>query len=303
MVLHLPAFFRRIKDAGFLFLALACLSGCGEPILFKEIRVLMDTFVEISCYSSDKEKALGAIKDSFREIERIEWLLSKFDKDSEVSKINRFAGQEEVLVSEEVFGLIERSIYYSDASGGSFDITAEPQKKGRYRDIILDKNRLSVRFADSDIKIDLGGIAKGYAADMAKEVLRSSGIENALVNIGGNMFALGSPPGKDSWQIGIQHPRDKNAIVHRLSLKDKAISTSGDYERPLHIIDPATGNPSKDIAGVTIVALSAEQADALSTAVFVMGAEAGSELVRSIEGAEVYIFDKSAYRLPPDSCT
>lgn len=294
MIFLLPVFFRRIENAGFLFLALVCLAGCGQPVLFKETRILMDTFVEISSYSSDKKVVLNAIKDSFREIERVEKLLSKFNKESELSKINRLAREEEVVVTREVFELIERSIHYSDVSGGSFDITVKPQKRGRYKDIILDRDRLSIRFSDTDLEIDLGGIAKGYAVDRAKGVLLSHGIENALINIGGNIFALGSPPGKDSWQIGIQHPRDKNAIVHRLSLRNRAISTSGDYERPLHIIDPATGNPSEDIISVTIVAPSAEEADALSTAVFVMGLEKGTELLRSIEGAEAYIFDKSA---------
>lgn len=294
MIFNLPAFFRRIENAGFLFLALMCLAGCSQPMLFKETSILMDTFVEISSYSSDKRTVLNAIKDSLKEIERVEKLLSKFNKESELSKINRLAREEDVVVTREVFELIERSIHYSDISGGSFDITVKPQKRGRYKDIILDRDRLSIRFSDTDLEIDLGGIAKGYAVDRAKGVLLSHGIKNALINIGGNIFALGSPPGKDSWQIGIQHPRDKNAIVHRLSLRNRAIATSGDYERPLHIIDPATGNPSEDIMSVTIVAPSAEEADALSTAVFVMGPERGTELLRSIEGAEAYIFDRSA---------
>lgn len=236
----------------------------------------MDTFCEISCYSQDKT----AIRLAFEEIERIERLCSKFDEESELSKVNVLAGVEEVAISEELLELISRSIYYSNLTDGAFDVT----KKGKYRDIILDKDKLSIRFADGDIEIDLGGIAKGYAVDRAVEVLRKRGIENALVNLGGNMFALGSPPGKKAWRIGIRDPRDKSKIIHKLNIKDKAVSTSADYERPSHIINPATGKSAKDIGSVTIVAPSAEQADALSTAVFVRSKGL------DIDGIEVYIY-------------
>jgi len=264
--------------------------SCSQPRLFKETRILMDTFCEISCYSQDKI----AIKEAFAEIERIEKLCSRFDEKSELSKVNALAGQEEVVVSKELLELISRSIYYSKLTDGAFDVT----KKGKYRDIMLDKDKLSIRFADSDIKIDLGGIAKGYAVDRAVQILRKHGIENALVNIGGNMFALGSPPGRRSWRIGIRDPKDRSKIVHKLNIKDKAVSTSANYERASHIINPITGNPAEDIGSVTIVAPSAEEADVLSTAVFVMGLEKGTELLRSIEGAEAYIFDKSANLTP-----
>jgi len=252
----------------------------------------MDTFAEISCYSSDKDGTLDAIKDAFREMERIEKVFNRFDEESEISKINNLAGGEGLTIGPEAFGLIERSIYYSRISGGNFDITAAPQKTGRYKDIILDKDRASIRFLDEDIKIDLGGIAKGYAVDRAKEILVSKGIENALVNIGGNMFGVGNPPGKKGWQIGIQHPGDKNNIIHRLNLKDKAVSTSGDYERPSHIIDPVTGLAARGVMSVTITGPSAEAADALSTAVFVMGIEDGLSLIESLEDIEAFIFTK-----------
>lgn len=252
----------------------------------------MDTFAEVSCFSSDKEAALNAMRDAFKEMERIDKLFSKFDEGSEVAKINALTGVEETWISSELFEIIERSIYYSELSGGGFDITVEPMKKGRYKEIILDKDRNSIRFSTEDINIDLGGIAKGYAVDRAKEILLSYGIENALINIGGNIFALGSPPGKKNWRIGIRDPSNKNDIIYRLNLKDKAISTSGGYERPSHIIDPASGRPSEGIMSVTIVADSAEKADALSTAVFVMGAENGLKFIQSLEGIEGYIFDK-----------
>ncbi|MBU1853157.1 MAG: FAD:protein FMN transferase [Candidatus Omnitrophica bacterium] len=252
----------------------------------------MDTFAEISLFGGDREKALEAKEEAFKEIERIEKLFSKFDEDSEVAKVNRLAGEKEIIVSLELFNIIKRALYYSRISKGSFDITSAPLKKGRYRDIILDQNRLSVHFLDKDIKIDLGGIAKGYAVDRAKGILLLHGIESALIDIGGNIYTIGSPPRKKSWQIGIQDPREKDNIIYRLSLKNRAVATSGNYERPSHIIDPANGMPSREVLSVTVVTDSAEAADALSTAIFVMGIEDGAGLIKSLDDTEVFIFDK-----------
>ncbi|MFC1667440.1 FAD:protein FMN transferase [Candidatus Omnitrophota bacterium] len=253
----------------------------------------MGTFSEISCSSPDRAKASEAMDEAFREMVRIESLFSKHDKLSEVSKINRIAGREEVRLSSETFNIIERSIYYSRISDGSFDITVEPLKKGRYKDVVLNKDRSSIRFLAEDIKVDLGGIVKGYAVDRAKEILSSHGIENALVDIGGNIFALGSTSGKKDWRIGIRDPGDENNMIYKLDLKNKAVSTSGDYERPSHIVDPLNGQPvTKEILSVTVVADSAEKADALSTAIFVMGAERGLRFAKSIKDIEVFIFDK-----------
>lgn len=254
----------------------------------------MDTFAEITCYSSDRESASKAMKDAFGEMERIEEVFSKFDEKSEVSRINSAAGLGEIVVSPEVFKIIEDSIYYSRLSDGSFDITVGPSQKGRYKDIVLDRNKLSVRFLDKDIKIDLGGIVKGYAVDRAKDILVFRGIENALISIGGNIFALGSPPRKDSWRIGIRDPKSRSKIMRKLNLEDRAVSTSADYERPFHIIDPSSGKPSDEVMSVTIVANSAEEADALSTAVFVTGPERGLELVASFKDVEVFIVGKNS---------
>jgi len=330
---HLSA---SMKECGFFYLSInnmkkifmfifvfLFLTGCSRPLLFKDTEILMDTFSEISCFSSDKNLALKAIDDAFEEIKRIERLFNRYDVESEISRINRLAGLKEIRINPEVFELIERSISYSKLSKGNFDITVVPLvdiwANGRknnsmpdtemidsalehvgYQNIILDKNNVSIRFLGKDVKIDLGGAAKGYAVDKAKEILSSRGIEDALVNIGGNISSLGKPPRKKSWQIGIQHPRDKNKITHTLSLDNRAVSTSGDYERFFmldgkrfsHIIDPHNGRPSEGIISVTVVSDSAEKADFLSTAVFVMGIKNGLELVKSLESIEVFIFDK-----------
>lgn len=250
----------------------------------------MDTVVEISIVSCDKKKALEAIDAAFVEISRLEKLFNRFDEESELTKLNRSAFKKGVVIRPELFGIIKDSIYYSEITNGSFDITARPFKRGEYKDIVLNEERLSVRYLSEDISIDLGGIAKGYAVDRAKNILLSCGIKNAMVDIGGNIYVLGSAPGKNGWIIGIQDPMEKGKIVRKLNLKNRAVSTSGNYERGAHIIDPATGNPIERMIGVTIVSNTAEEADALSTTVFVMGPEKGKEFIESLNNVEVYIY-------------
>lgn len=296
------------------------LAGCSHVSSVKETRVLMDTFCEISCYSNDRDKAVAAMDAAFREMQRIESVFSKFDENSAVSRINRLAGEEKVNVSKEVFNLTEDSIYYSQISRGAFDITvaplmdiwgfvrrhkAIPNKEAidnalrsvGYKDIELDSKESSIRFLNKGTKIDFGGIAKGYAVDRAKDVLVSHGIKDGLINLGGNMFALGSAYGKESWTIGVQDPRNKGKLLKSFELNDRAISTSGNYERFFeiggkrysHIINPVTGEPCQGIISVTVVADSAEKADALSTAIFVMGAEKGLELAVAVKDIKVLI--------------
>jgi len=303
-----------------IFYLLIFLAGCSHPALFKETRILMDTFAEISCYGTSKADAVKAMDAAFREMKRIEKVFSKFDEDSEVYKINKLAGSQEVIITSEVLGLIERSIYYSRVSEGAFDITVGPLmqiwgfvhnnnsipdtqtieetlKYVGYRNILVNSEKLSIRFLDKDIQIDLGAIAKGYAVDRAKDVLVSHGIKNALVNLGGNIFALGQAPGKRSWAIGVEDPRNKNRVLWNLELKDKAVSTSGNYERFFilngkrysHIINPVTGQPCQGIISVTVATDSAESSDALSTAIFVMGEEKGIRLAKAIKDIQVLI--------------
>jgi FAD:protein FMN transferase len=252
----------------------------------------MDTFAEISVYSADKAKALKAIKKAFEAIEYAEKAFNRFDGESEISRINRSAWERNVNVSRDMVSIIEDSIGYSGVSGGSFDVTAAPGKKGQYDKIILDKTRSTLRFLSPDLKIDLGGIAKGYAIDMAKDILTANGIENALINIGGNLYALGSGPGKKGWIVGIKHPNSKDNVPKKLNLKNKGIATSGDYERGRHIINPATGGPAEGVISATVIADSAEEADALSTAIFAMGPEKAGEFLKTYgKSIEIFILD------------
>jgi len=320
MIFKLRPYLFALKRCGIFYLLILILTGCGQVPSVKETRILMDTFCEISCYGDSKDKSIAAIGAAFKEMERIEKVFSKFNKNSEVSNINRLAGLEKVAASEEVFKLTEKSVYYSRISDGAFDITVAPLMEiwgfvrrhksipdketienalegVGYKNIELDPKKLSVKFLNKKTKIDFGGIAKGYAVDRAKDVLVSRGIKNGLVNLGGNIFALGSAPGNKAWKIGVEDPRNKGKLLRSFELTNRAMSTSGNYERFFeiggkrysHIINPLTGEPCQGIISVTVAADSAEQADGLSTAIFVMGEEKGLNLAKSIKGIKVLI--------------
>ncbi len=284
----------------------------------------MGTLAEITVVTKDKESAYGAIDFAFAEIKRIEQLMSRYDPESALSRLNQRAGEEFVETDKELLYLITKSIRLSKLSKGAFDVTVAPlieaygfdktiegnfvlpsrEEIGRGLNlvgsdkIIIDENN-RVRFSLSGMKLDIGGIAKGYAVDRAIEILKQRGIDKALVNLGGNIFALGSPR-KGGWQIGMQHPEIKDRIWAKIELNNKAVATSGNYERFFtaqgerygHIISPKTGLPVGTVLGATIIASSALEADGLSTAVFVLGAQEGMELIESIKGVEGVIISK-----------
>jgi thiamine biosynthesis lipoprotein ApbE len=243
--------------------------------------------------------------------------MSAYKQDSEISEINRQAGKNAVSVSPQTFFVVKSAIHYSEISDGAFDITILPlvrswgffRKQGRippqeeinqnralvnYKLIKLDSENNRIKLLKDGMMLDLGGIAKGYAVDQAIEKLRAAKLKNALVNLSGNMYAMGHPKDKDAWRIGIRHPREKESLLGFLKLQEEAISTSGDYEKFFihdgkkysHIINPHTGYPVSGIASVTIIAKTAMEADALSTAVFVLGAEKGLQLIEAIDGVE-----------------
>ncbi len=310
----------------FVVIGLSLLStGCSEERAFKRIRFLMGTPAEITVVAKDKKSAYEAIDAAFSEIRRIEQLMSRHKPESALSRLNQRAGEESVETDRELLYLIAESIRLSRLSRGAFDITVAPlieaygfnkaiegdftlpsrEEIAKSLDlvgsdkIIIDDENNRVRFSLPGMKLDLGGIAKGYAVDRAIEVLKQREIDKALVNLGGNIFALSSPREK-GWQIGMQHPEIKDRIWAKIELKGEAVATSGDYERFFtakgkrygHIINPKTGRPAGAVLSATIVASSALEADGLSTAVFVLGAQEGMELIESIDGVEGVIITK-----------
>lgn len=291
-----------------------CATGCERR--FKESKFLMSTIVEITAVGGERN-CRQAVKLAFEEMKRIDRLMNLYDEDSEVSRINRTAGKSAVEVSADTLEVINQSLRFARLTDGALDITVAPLmelwgfRNGtkrvplddelaeklslvHYRDVLVDKDRSIVKLGSPDMQIDVSGIAKGYAVDRAIQILKDAGIRSALVNAGGDIYALGSPPGKKSWRIGIRHPRRGADLLGVLELRDRAVATSGDYEnffevdgkRYCHIMDTKTGRPVEGIMSVTIVSDNTTEADALATAVFPLGADDGMKLIESLEGVD-----------------
>jgi thiamine biosynthesis lipoprotein len=276
----------------------------------------MGTLVEISVIGRDEDKAAAAIGDAFAEMERIEKLMSRRIPESEISRINGWAGVKPKRVSTEVLEVIQRAREISKASGGYFDISVgalldlwgfegsgsrvpskveveQALRSVGYGGIYVDEEASTVELKRKGMRIDLGGIAKGYAVDRAYELLRSMGYRNMIVNAGGDM-RVGGRKQKGPWVIGIQDPRDRSRILATLDAGDVSIATSGDYERYFevdgiryhHLLNPFAGFPARQCRSVTILAKDALSADALATAVFVMGPQEGERFIEAMEGVE-----------------
>ena len=288
-------------------LSLFFLEGYCRAEFLTRTRIMMSTQVTITADAS-----LQDIKEAFEVMAKIESLMNDYNPRSEIGILNR---KGKLAVSPEVREVILRAIYFSRITNGAFDITVGPlvrlwQKMGKEKRLPTQrelKDTLSlvgyqnIKISDSMIllekkgmRLDLGGIAKGYAVDKAIEVLRKRGVKNALVNAGGDLYCLGKGP-SGKWKIGIQHPRNMREIFGIIRVTDKAVATSGDYRRYYviqgrrfgHIIDPSTGwTVQNSPMSVTIVAPDCTSADALATGVFVLGLEKGIKLINSLPGVE-----------------
>jgi len=282
-------------------LILSLAFGCGKP-LYKSKQVMMGTFVEV--VSPDERAA----KIAFAEIKRVENLLSCYITDSEVSRLNR-DGQ--IKASPETIYVVRRAGEFYLASSRVFDITIGPlMELWGFRDnehrvpsdeeiqitlgkIGFDKVQISdniIKFKTRGVKIDLGGIAKGFAVDCAIDKLREAGIESALINAGGDIYCLGDKAGRP-WKVAIRNPRSSGAAGY-LEIKDKAVATSGNYEqyfvhrgiRYTHIIDPRSGKPVKaQASSTTVIASDCLTADALATSTFILGKERGEKLAQQFK--------------------
>ncbi|TAL22740.1 MAG: FAD:protein FMN transferase [Nitrospirae bacterium] len=283
----------------------------------------MDTLITISAVSDSEDVAEAAIDRAFSEIEKIDGLLNFFSDKSEISKINKNAAVKAVKVSPETFEVIEKAIHASEKTNGAFDITIGPvislwdfHKKImpvdkaikerlsliNYKNIKLDRKLHAVFLNKQGMLIDPGGIAKGYAADRAVEVMKKSGIKSGLVSIAGDIKAFGLRPDGKPWKIGIRNPRQKNKddeIMATVDLSDMAISTSGDYERYFiadgkryhHILNPKTGYPADGIMSVSVIAKEGAITDPFSTGIFILGPGKGIKLLEEM-GIDGIIVDK-----------
>jgi FAD:protein FMN transferase len=314
--------FKEKWNSGFiilLFLTSILLPADSKADWFKTQQDIMGTGVVVEIWHNDAGMAEQCSKKVFAEMRRIDELMSPYKVDSELAKINQYASEKAVTISDELFELIELSLVFSEKSAGAFDITfasvgslynyRQRQKPSDkvistqlklidYRNIKLNKEDKSIQFTQPGVRIDLGGIAKGYAVDNGITIIKKCGIKNGMVSAGGDSRILGDRQGR-SWMMGVRHPRKKNDVVVRLPLSNTAISTSGDYERFFieegkryhHIIKPDTGKSVKETWSATVMADKAVLTDALSTTLFVLGAKEGLKLIDEYKNVDAIIID------------
>ena len=306
---------------GCLLLSLTGFSQESEYVSSHETLKLMGTRFDITVIAKNQDVGQINIDEATAEIRRIENLISAWNPNSETSAINKNAGIRPVKVSLELFKLIERSQQISEITDGAFDIsfasrdelwkydgsmkrlpTAAEVKQSianiGYKKIILNQAEQSVYIAKG-MRISFGAIGKGYAADRAKELLISKQVVGGIINAAGDLTTWGTKANGDKWLIGIANPLSKEKVFSWLPIVESSVATSGDYEKFVvfdsvkfaHIIDPRTGYPAAGINSVSIFAKSAELCDALATAVFIMGREAGLSLVNQLGGTEVILID------------
>lgn len=280
---------------------------------------IMGTAIHVEVWSDDRVAANAAIDAVMQEMHRIDALMSPYKETSELSRINRDAAREPVVVCAELFELIARSVSFSELSQGAFDITyagaghlydyrrqirpsAEVLATAReaigYRHLQLDRASRSVRFAREGVRIDLGGFAKGYAVDNGAAILARHGVRHAAVAAGGDSRMLGDRCGRP-WIVGVRDPRREGEVVALVPVEDAAVSTSGDYERFFddgderchHLIDPRTGTSPRGIHSVTVIAPDGLTAEAMSKTVFVLGVELGLRIVEAQRDVDAVVVD------------
>ena len=266
----------------------------------------MGTVYTVAAYGRDPDFLAETVNEVFEEVDRLDAQMSNYKPESELSRINREAAREEVVVEPGLFDLLQICQHLSEDTRGAFDITVGPLMKvwgffrgqGRvpspqgirdvlkhvgYRHVHLDVARRTIHFDEPGIELDLGAKAKGYAVDRAVEILKQNGISSALVSAGtSSIYALGAPPGEKGWKISLRDPFDPNKAAQVVYLKNFSLSTSGNYERFFkvggkmysHIMDPHTGMPVEDVLSACAFTERTTDSDGLSTALYVLGIEA-----------------------------
>lgn len=308
---------KHIKISLLFLFCIFIISGCSASSTEKQsvTGLYFDTVIQINTWGTD-----STILDECLELcEKYENKFSNTIETSEISQINHANGQP-VTVSDDTIELLQKGIAYGELTNGKFDITISsvsdlwsftdnPDKLIPNEEIIqealthVDYKNIQIKgntvtLTDPDTKIDLGGIAKGYIADKLKEYLTESGVEHALINLGGNSLAVGSKYDGSAFRIGIQKPFDQQgSAISVLEIRDQSVVSSGVYERYFekdeiiyhHILDTNTGYPIRNnLLQVTIVSDISVDGDALSTSCYALGLEDGSELIKQLDGVEAY---------------
>lgn len=312
---------------GILFFS-GCDVGPSKPVENQEF--VLGTIISQKVYGTNAQKAADEVSARIKELDKL-WTINRPGGD--INKLNSQAGQGYVKLKPETIDLLKKARQISDLSGGAaFDITVAPLVKAwgigtdhpripndktiqellplvNYKDVHITEDSHSAKLAKDGQMVDLGGIAKGYIGDLAVEIYKKHGITSAFANLGGNVVVLGKKPDGSLWNVGIQNPRGSNGeIVGVVEVADKAVVTSGDYQRYFvknskrycHIFDPHTGYPAESgLMSVTIIASSSTEADGLSK-VFVLGLKKGLDLIKCYGKAEAIFItnDKKIYVTP-----
>ena len=282
----------------------------------------MGTLVSITAVGRTQAEATAAITAGFQEVKRLEQLLSTWIPESELSQVNAAAGRSPVRVSLETMVLVRKSLQVGEMTEGAFNIaigpavdawniSAEPRLPTA-EELAALKPLIDLQHVHTDVwertiylerlgmRVDVGGIGKGYAADQAVLMMKKAGAMAGVVALSGDIKAFGRLPDGGAFRVGIQHPRKEGEIIAEIDLQDEAISTAGDYERFFekdgiryhHILDPHTLQPARGCQSVSVIAKEGIWADGLDTGIFVLGAERGMELVEQLEDVEAIIVDR-----------
>ena len=297
--------------------------GCTRSRTVQRTETIMGTQVTITVAADTAEVGKKAIDAGMDELKRLDAMMSLYKEDSEIAKVNRAAGKVPVKVSHDMIAVVEQALATGNLTHGAFDVTIGPLvvlwqmrlKAGAvptdqeisgvlelvdYRSVIVDRKASTIFLRKKGMVLDVGGCAKGYAADRVRSLFRERGIANAVIAVAGDIWALGSREDGKPWRIGVQHPRKQEKVLTVLELRDRYVSTSGDYERFVirekkryhHILDPRTGKPAVGIIAVTLVGDQGAVIDPLTTALFILGKDEGMQLVKQI-GAEAIFVDEA----------
>ncbi len=315
------------------FLTLLCsaFAGCAgvfsgqDSAVVTRAQMQMGTLVKITAVARSESVAQAAATAGFAEIRRLEELMSTWIPTSELSRVNTSAGVIPVYVSPETLTVVQRAIQVAEMTDGGFNIAIGPAvdawnviEGGRIpteselealrplvdlMSVHVDVREQTIFLEKAGMRIDVGGIGKGYAADQAVEALQRAGAVAGVVALSGDIKTFGRLPDGKLFPVGIQHPRKDGSVLAWIDLQDEAISTAGDYERFFerdgvryhHILDPRTLQPARSCQSVTVIAHEGVWADGLDTGIFVMGAELGMQLVEALPDVEAIIVDHEGH--------
>jgi thiamine biosynthesis lipoprotein len=322
-VISQPMMYKTVTIALIAILSVSFVTNCIDrdtnilettPQTYNDSRIIMDTIVTIKVVDTDSTHAMKAIDNAFQKVYNVDSNMDYFDNTSELSRLNK--DSQLLNASNDVRYVINKSIYYQHITHGAFDITVLPLldlwkskfvPEGTHQPPTEKELHETLRFVNASnitiegnniflqkgMQITLGGIAKGYALDLAIESLKDDGIESGFVDVGGNGMYIGHKSDGSPWKVGLQNPNMSEQVITVVELTDMAIATSGNYERYFseeakvsHIADPRTGYPSQNLISATVIAPAGIDSDALSTSVFVLGEKDGLEMIEKLDGTE-----------------